>query len=345
MFFLGWIIYALLIAGGEEAGITPILRSLDKMNIYDAPKPGAKDQFSVLPSGSHDQFSPELTPPIPMTIQENPESIPESFDSSKPQDLPRDVTAEKPSNQGSRREKISPATAAIVDKAISAKNVVASKIGYGHKDNSKEHEVQEAHDTAKTESPVDHGKKIAATATEKLTPVYDKVAEVGSTIISKVHGTGTSTGNEAEGRVEGQDKGVSMKDYFAEKLRPGEDDRALSEVILEVLSKRKAEAEKADHKPRGKVTESEEVKRQLGSMDDEYSGGRVDPSSVHIPGKSVVDKLKNAVGSWFVKGQVSGSSQQPLGSSTGNTFILSSNRTQKPSFLSLASGSSQGLEN
>lgn len=67
---------------------------------------------------------------------------------------------------------------------------------------------------------MEYGKKIAATVTEKLTPVYEKVAEAGSNVMSKVPGGGTdsTTGNVVESKsttvVAGQDKGVSVKDYF-----------------------------------------------------------------------------------------------------------------------------------
>ncbi|KAI9381644.1 hypothetical protein POPTR_015G143950v4 [Populus trichocarpa] len=262
------------------AGITPMLQSFDKMNIYDDSKQGEKKnspvrprdaQPSMFPTGSHDQFSAEPTPPISINPKENPES--------------------------------------------------ASKLGYIERDdNIQEHEVaHEGQNAAKPASSVEYGKKVAATVTEKLTPVYEKVVGLGSTVMSKVYGntnTSTNTSNEADNMIKGKDKGVSVKDYFVEKLSPGEEDRALSEVISETLNKGKAEA----------VTESEEVKRRLeSSSTEEYSGERVDSGSVHIPDKTVVGKLKGAVGSLFVKGEGSRASQQhPLSSSNAVTQALSS---------------------
>ncbi|MCI31700.1 seed maturation protein, partial [Trifolium medium] len=137
----------------------------------------------------------------------------------------------------------------------------------------------------------------------------------------KVSGVGTERGT---GGVE-QDKGVSMKDYIAEKLRPGEDDKALSEAISESLYKKSVDesveevyhndegregrdvrkvVSDAVHKrgddegrevqrPRGKVTESEEVKRRLGGWDEEVKEGDF--------GKGMVDMVKGVVGSWFEK--------------------------------------------
>jgi hypothetical protein len=138
--------------------------------------------------------------------------------------------------------------------------------------------------------------------------------------MSKLHGNtnaSTNTCNEAESRIEGKDKGASVKDYFAEKLRPGEEDRALSEVISETLNKGKTETGMwKNGRPMGKVTDSEEVEKRLGSGEEENSDEITDSVSVHIPAKGVVDKLKGAVGSLFVKSEESRASQQhPLSSS------------------------------
>ncbi|XP_030934400.1 low-temperature-induced 65 kDa protein-like [Quercus lobata] len=306
--------------GAEEAaGITPLLQSFDKMKVYDEPKPESAgthhnltttthDQFTNLPTGSHDQFSPEPVPPESQSIRDTPQ-LPESFDPNKPEDY----ICEKPSNQSSYTEKISSATSAIAEKAVSAKNVVASKLGYGEKDNNMSSEVHESGDYTKSSSesasPVEYGKKIAATVTEKekLTPVYEKVAEAGSNVMSKVHGYGTdsTTGNVVESEsttvVEGQDKGASVKDHFMEKLRPGDEDRALSGVISDALHKRNEEPEKAEKWPiMGKVTESEEVARRLETERDENCGESMQESFVDNQAQgSVVDRLRGAVGTWF----------------------------------------------
>ncbi|MED6219401.1 hypothetical protein PIB30_035516 [Stylosanthes scabra] len=237
------------------------------------------------------------------------------------------MSSDKPSNQNqsSYTEKISSATSAIADKAVSAKNTVASKLGYGGSHEETQGVTNTTHgDHASSASPTEYGKRVAMSLTEKLAPVYGKVAGVGSAVKSKV--PGTSTGSES-------DKGVSVKDYFAEKLRPGDEDRALSEVISETLHHKRNQEEEnvvhggevekdvkrvvsdAVHKrgeeeeeyerrkriPMGKVTESEEVKRRLGSGDEETER-RYEESYVNSSGKSVVNKVTDMVfGSWFTK--------------------------------------------
>lgn len=201
------------------------------MNVHDEPDPKSagvadhnlpiltSDQFTKLPStGSHDQFSPEPVPPEAKVIRDKPQ-LPESFDSTKQQNHPYEMSGKR-SNQSSYSEKISSATSAIAHKTIFASNAVASKLGYGE----------------------------------------------------KVRGTR----NESESGVKGQDKGVSVKDYVLEKLRPGEEDRALSELISDALHKqRREEPEKEkDMRPVGKVTESKEVARRLGTKDESRSWGK-----------------------------------------------------------------------
>ncbi|XP_061369533.1 low-temperature-induced 65 kDa protein-like isoform X2 [Gastrolobium bilobum] len=146
-------------------------------------------------------------------------------------------------------------------------------------------------------STAEYGKNIAHSMAEKLAPVYGKVAGVGSAVKSKVSGTITGgVRTETKNGVEEEDKGVSVKDYLAEKLRPGEEDKALSEVISEALHKRK---------------EEEPVKIEHENLDivDDKSEKVYEESSVKSPGKGVVDKLKGVVGSWFGKSEENQSSQ------------------------------------
>ncbi|XP_027357273.1 low-temperature-induced 65 kDa protein-like [Abrus precatorius] len=246
------------------------------------------------------------------------------------------TSAEKPLNQSSYTEKISSATSAIADKAVSAKNTVASKLGFGEKGDTEDNKVTTTNEDNRREnnasSPTEYGKRVALSLTEKLAPVYGKVAGVGSSVKSKVPGSERdSTGVGME-----QDKGVSVKDYLVEKLRPSDEDRALSEVISETLYKKEpmevtGEGEGRDvrkvvsdgvhkreeeperrvdhHRPMGKVTESEEVKKRLGSEDEETEK-RYEESYVNSPGNGVLDKLKGVVGSWFTKPGENQSSQE-----------------------------------
>ncbi|KAJ1376532.1 putative low-temperature-induced 65 kDa protein [Sesbania bispinosa] len=177
------------------------------------------------------------------------------------------------------------------DKTVLPENAEASKLDYDEKGDRNNkvtiHEEQQKSGDASnmSGSTLEYGKNIAHSLTEKLAPVYGKVAEVGSVVKSKVYGTSTDgVGTETK-------NGVSVKDYLAEKLKPGEEDKALSEVISEALHKRKEEHE------------------QLGSGD-EKSEKVCEESYVNCPGKGVVDKVKGVVGSWFAK---SGENQSTQG--------------------------------
>ncbi|XP_030449086.1 low-temperature-induced 65 kDa protein-like [Syzygium oleosum] len=178
------------------------------------------------------------------------------------------------------------AISAIADKAISAKDTVVSKLGYAKKEGEAETLGPGGNPPGK-----EQGKGIGATVTEKLSPV-----------ISKVTGLTTGQRAEASGEVIGaqtQDKGVSVRDYLAEKLKPGEEDKALSEVISSALHRKKTGAE-AEAATVVKVTESEEVKQQLGEGERQLNG----------PGKAMVDKPRGTVGSWFSKTDDSKAPQQ-----------------------------------
>ncbi|VVB15692.1 unnamed protein product [Arabis nemorensis] len=169
-----------------------------------------------LPTGTHDQFSPEF--PRPKERDDSDSKLEERQEA-------------KPSTY---TDKIASATSVITDKAIAAKNAVASKLGYAG-------ETTGAGGGGQQESPVGeeaprsatgYGQKVAGTVAGKLTPVYEKVKETGSNVMTKLPLSGGGRGAETQ---QGEDKGVSARDYLAEKLRPGEEDKALSEVIAEKL--------------------------------------------------------------------------------------------------------------
>lgn len=86
-------------------------------------------------------------------------------------------------------------------------------------------------------------KTITEAVSEKLAPAYATVTEATSMITSKIQELSTvspkSTGEERK-----WDKGVSVKEYLKTKLEPGEDERALSQVITEVISPRRSPSEK-----------------------------------------------------------------------------------------------------
>ncbi|WVZ59536.1 hypothetical protein U9M48_009661 [Paspalum notatum var. saurae] len=83
----------------------------------------------------------------------------------------------------------------------------------------------------------EYGKQLAST-------VYEKVAGVGTAVAGKVQSAGTATPGVGAQQQDasaggGQDKGVTVTGYIAEKLRPGDEDRALSESISGAVQRRK----------------------------------------------------------------------------------------------------------
>ncbi|XP_043704956.1 low-temperature-induced 65 kDa protein-like [Telopea speciosissima] len=218
-------------------------------------------------TGSHDQFSPDLPPTETKTIGVNTQAVPKSLNENETDNQSQASKVQEQPNQ-SRAE---------------------------------------GGEANKSATLGERGRLVAATVTEKLAPVYEKVAEAGSAVVSKVQGTGTGKEREGE-RVGGAGKGVSVKKYVAEKLRPSEGDKALSEVISDALHKRKGKESQA----MGKVTESPEVARRLGSdrKDDAPEGF----SSSNEVGKGMVERFKGTVNSWLGK---NGEQQQHQPTSQG----------------------------
>ncbi|KAL0299519.1 UNVERIFIED_CONTAM: Low-temperature-induced protein [Sesamum radiatum] len=239
---------------GKEADVAPLVQRLDNLNIGDKSesKPETKPESYT---GSHDQISPKIADPTQL------------------ESMPRDSLAGK----------ISSATSTIADKAVSAKNVVALKLGYGG-------QRQDAGEDLPQKPAADYGHKVA----ETLAPVYGKLAGAGTAVLSKVRrGGGGEHESGDEVMVKGTDKGVSMKEYLAEKLKPGEEDKVLSEVITEAFHKKQ---------PTGWETEATVVENSAAA------GGQTSNAGV-------VDRLKGAVGSWL--GKSAGTQTAGLASSGG----------------------------
>lgn len=100
-------------------------------------------------------------------------------------------------------------------------------------------------------------KTLTETVTEKLAPAYTTVSDATHAIASKIQGL-TISSPAAPGAKElpaleaekpaspaGQkwDKGVSVKEYIKSKFEPGEDERALSQVITEAMSPKRSPGE------------------------------------------------------------------------------------------------------
>lgn len=173
-------------------------------------------------------------------------------------------------DQSSYTDKIASVTSVVADKAAAAKNAVASKLGYSEEGGNVSHESRVGAETPS--SGEGYGSKV-----------YEKVKETGANVMTKLPLT-----------HQGQDKGVSAKEYVAEKLSPGEEDKALSEVVAEKLHLSAAPK-------KGTVTQSKEVEERLGGFPDENSEGAIKYGERYAEeGEGgMVDKLKGAVTSWI----------------------------------------------
>ncbi|KAL0843932.1 hypothetical protein Bca101_017178 [Brassica carinata] len=250
-----------------------------------------------LPTGTHDQFSPELSRPIERDdFKETHESRPTSY-----------------------TEKIGSATSFVADKAVAAKNVVASKLGYSGESGGGQ-EQSHVGDETTPRSATGYGQKVAGTVAEKLTPVYEKVKDTGSNVMTKLPISGGGSGGEEKQQV--GEKSVSTRDYLAEKLRPGDEDKALSEVIAEKLHLGGGDKKRTTIKEVEVTVEKIPTDQLLEEKEHFVSDeGKV--------GGGMVGKVKGAVTSWLggtaeeVKPKASDSvddkSSQSLGSTVGTT--------------------------
>ncbi|KAB1225901.1 hypothetical protein CJ030_MR1G006386 [Morella rubra] len=130
-----------------------------------------------------------------------------------------------------------------------------------------ESSVDRGADQDQKEKPSSPNKTITETVAEKLGPAYAAVSDATQAIASKLQGLTVSvpaapriisgkanaatdspqthsapaapqSGSVSAGE-QTWDKGVSVKEYLMHKLEPGEDERALSEVISEAMSPRR----------------------------------------------------------------------------------------------------------
>ncbi|KAI3735303.1 hypothetical protein L6452_14798 [Arctium lappa] len=111
------------------------------------------------------------------------------------EDAPISTVAGDPTSHSSRYTK---------DKAAMAKDLMVSKL-----DSSGEN------------------KSVAERVTGTLGPVYETVVGVGSSVVSKMQGSEKP----ATTRITEKKEGGSVKDYLVETLRPGDEDKVVSDVI------------------------------------------------------------------------------------------------------------------
>ncbi|MQL82625.1 hypothetical protein Taro_015095 [Colocasia esculenta] len=209
--------------GGPEPGV---IRSFQALSVSDQPGK-EEEEASAAPTGSHDQFSPESRPA-------HGEEAPGTGHSVSGEAGPerRETQEQQPHSEKSYTEKISSATSAIVEKASHAKDAaVSAAVG-----------------------SAEYSKKIAETVYEKVgtgglasalgsgaaAPPLQQKQEEGEKEQAESFSAGAAAAA-APGAEETDKlaKRVSMREYLAEKLSPGEEDRALCEVISEAMQKRK----------------------------------------------------------------------------------------------------------
>ncbi|KAJ4911483.1 Low-temperature-induced 65 kDa protein [Raphanus sativus] len=280
--------------GGGEAGVPEIVESLGRMKVT-----GFESDF---PTRSH-EFG------LKNESDQTEKDIPARSDDVK---VERDEEAHE-SKPSTYTEKIGSATSFVTDKAIAAKNTFASKLGYS------EQHTSSTGDEATPRSATGYGQKVAGTVADKLTPVYERVKETGSTVMAKLPLSGGGSGAEENKGVEG--KGVLTRDYLAEKLRPGEDDKALAEVIAEKLG---GENKRTSTTKEVEVTVEKIPTDQI--VEEKEHGEAVVAEEGKVGGGGMVGKLKGAVSSWLggtteeVKPKSSDSvdqSSQSLGTTVG----------------------------
>ncbi|XP_010326274.2 low-temperature-induced 65 kDa protein-like isoform X1 [Solanum lycopersicum] len=97
-------------------------------------------------------------------------------------------------------------------------------------------------------------------------------------------------------------KGVSMKNYLAEKFKPRDEDKALSEMISVKLSGRKDKTEGSEQVEPTETEKPEGVATQKGSTDEQRDAAAV-PATTHVEGagKSMINRLKGVASSWLHK--------------------------------------------
>ncbi|KAI3985322.1 hypothetical protein MKX01_033636 [Papaver californicum] len=285
-------------AGAKEADVEPTTRSFKEIDITSR-----EPESTFTGTDGHDKFSSDsITHPTATNKEVNIENT-EDFYEAKSDNM---NVGEEPNVNPIYTEKKPSAPAAIaataastiIGTAISAKDTVASKLGYnGNNSSNTVTKDAKATDTERTRSigeetnsstasVGDYGQIIVATATEKLAPVYEKFGGDGTGGVSKIQGTDTETGTEKDtssvadagtetatggvGFVTDHNTGASVKDYLVEKLSPGDKGKPLLEVFSEVMHKPKDEFPEKVAENMDKVTESPEVTKRLGTDERGY---------------------------------------------------------------------------
>ncbi|CAL5209518.1 unnamed protein product [Lathyrus oleraceus] len=254
----------------EIKDFTPLEESLERLNVHDdEPKPVTEQK--IKPSVADTDY------PASAGSHDTPQSVPHFFDASKSHN---EFSQETVSKNINKNHEIPSETEGTFNTVA---NTAENQPGY-------EESVETEPKTNK--SYADENEFSSATTAEKTLPrENDEVYNLGN------DGTSTGTGSNTNDGTETKtgDKGAAVRDYFNEKSRPGEEDKALAEVISEALHKGKDEPLKSED---GKFdSEAEKPEKVL------------EESNVASPGKGMVDRVKGVVGSWFAKSEESPSPQ------------------------------------
>ncbi|GKB67356.1 low-temperature-induced 65 kDa protein-like protein [Tanacetum coccineum] len=192
--------------GGHEAvGITDVLHSFHKMSVLDTPE--TESETKPFKSGKNEPS--------------------DQFSAKQVDNTPLDTIAADPSNKNSSyAQRITSATSAITGKAAAVKESIVGTLSPSGDNKS---------------ATKDYVHKVADTVTGTISPVYEKVVGAGSTVMSKMHGSGHDETTGSPGMTTlPTSKGSGVKEYLIESFKPGDDDKVLSETITNALHRKKA---------------------------------------------------------------------------------------------------------
>ncbi|RZC57532.1 hypothetical protein C5167_004832 [Papaver somniferum] len=240
-------------AGAKEADVEPMTQSFRGIDITGEPESAFTGTH---PTATNKSIDVENT---------------EDFYEAKSDDMNVDeepiYTEKKPSAPAAIANT---AASTMIGTAISAKDAVASKLGYNGNDSSNTvTKDAKATDTDGSRS-IDEEK---LSSTENLAPVYEKFGGAGTGDVgterdtSSVAGTGTEEG---VGLATEHNTGGTVKDYLVEKLSPADEGKPLLEVFSEVMHKPKEEFPEKVAENMDKVTDSAEVTKRLGTDERGY---------------------------------------------------------------------------
>ncbi|KAI3850057.1 hypothetical protein MKW92_032278 [Papaver armeniacum] len=260
-------------AGAKEADVEPLTQSFGVIDITGEP------ESAFTGTDGHEKFSSDsITHPTATNKSfdvENTEDFYEAKSDNMNVDKEPNVnpiyTEKKPSAPAAIANT---AASTIFGTAISAKDAVASKLGYNGNDSS--NTVTKA-DTEGKRS-IDEETK---SSTENLAPVYEKFGGAGTGDVSNIQagtekdtssvaGTGTEGGTGEVGVATEPNTGGSVKDYLVENLSPADEGKPLLEVFSEVMHKPKQEFPEKVAENMDKVTDSPEVTKRLGTDERGY---------------------------------------------------------------------------